>query len=50
MTPRQIAGTLYFVTRRRKHDLAEKLAIEALASRGDPKVVKKQLQDLQQDQ
>jgi hypothetical protein len=49
MTPRQIAGALYFVTRRRKRDLAEKLTIEALAARGEPREVKRQIEQLGKD-
>lgn len=44
-TPRQIAGFLYFVMERKKREAAQHLSIGALASRGDPKEVKKTLKD-----
>jgi hypothetical protein len=47
MTPREIAGSLYFAERRRKRLAAEQLALGALAARGDPRALKKQIEDLQ---
>jgi hypothetical protein len=49
MTPRQIAGSLYFVERRRRCEAAERLALDAIAARGEPRVLKKQIQDLTKD-
>jgi hypothetical protein len=49
MTPRQIAGALYFAGRRRKRDAAERLALDTLAARGEPREVKRQLDQLQRD-
>jgi hypothetical protein len=39
MTPREIAGFLFFARRRRRHEQADALAIAALGARGDPKDV-----------
>jgi hypothetical protein len=49
MTPRQIAGALYFARRRRQREAAEQLALGALATRGEPREVKRQLDQLQRD-
>ena len=50
MTPRQIAGSLYFARRRRrKREAAEQLALSTLATRGEPREVKRQLDQLQRD-
>jgi len=49
MTPRQIAGSLYFARRRRQRERAEQLALGALAARGEPREVKRQLDQLQRD-
>jgi hypothetical protein len=49
MTPREISASLYFAERRRKREAAEQLALGALAARGEPRVVKKQIEDLQRD-
>lgn len=48
MTPREIAGSLYFAERRRKRQAAEQLALNALAVRGEPRALKKQIEELQQ--
>lgn len=45
MTPKQIAGTLYFAARRKRFEKADTLAITAMGSRGDPKDLKKQHAD-----
>ena len=49
MTPRQIAGSLYFARRRRQREAAEQLALGALAARGEPREVKRQLDQLQRE-
>jgi hypothetical protein len=49
MTPRQIAGSLYFAERRRKREAAEQLVLHALAARGEPRMLKKRVEDLQRD-
>ena len=49
MTPRQIAGTLYFARRRRQREVAEHLALAALAARGEPREVKRQLDQLHRE-
>jgi hypothetical protein len=49
MTPREIAGALFFAERRRRLEAAERLALDALATRGDPRELKKQIADLQRD-
>jgi hypothetical protein len=49
MTPREIAASLYFAERRRKREAAEQLALLALAARGEPRVLKKRIEDLQRD-
>jgi hypothetical protein len=46
MTPRQIAGCLYFARRRRQREAAENLALAALAARGEPRELKRQLDQL----
>ena len=49
MTPHQIAGTLYFVERRKKREAAERLALDAIAARGEPRELKRQIERLQRD-
>jgi len=49
MTPREIAGSLYFAERRRKREAAERLSLNAFATRGEPRELKKQIEDLQRD-
>jgi hypothetical protein len=49
MTPRQIAGSLHFVHRRQQREAAERLALSTLATRGEPREVKRQLDQLQRD-
>jgi hypothetical protein len=49
MTPREIAGSLYFAERRKKRQAAERLALSALAARGEPRELKKQIADLRRD-
>ena len=49
MTPREIAASLYFAERRRKREAAEQLALQALAARGEPRALKKRMEDLQKD-
>ncbi|WP_164779074.1 hypothetical protein, partial [Mesorhizobium sp. M7A.F.Ca.CA.001.08.2.1] len=48
-TPRQIVGFIGFAARRRNHDAAATLALGALAARGDPKDLKKQIADLDRE-
>jgi hypothetical protein len=49
MTPRQIVGSLYFARRRKQREAAEQLALGALAARGEPREIKRQLDQLQRD-
>ena len=49
MTPRQIAGSLYFARRRRQREAAEQLALGTLAARGEPREVKRQFEQLQRE-
>jgi hypothetical protein len=49
MTPRQIAGSLYFARRRRQRNAADQLALGTFAARGEPREVKRQLDQLQRD-
>ena len=49
MTPRQIAGSLYFAGRRRRREAAEQLALSALAARGEPRELKRQLDQLHRE-
>jgi len=49
MTPRQIAGALYFAGRRRQRDAAENLALAALAARGEPRELKRQMEMLKRE-
>jgi hypothetical protein len=49
MTPREIAGALYFAERRRKRQAAERLALDAIAARGEPRELKRQIERLQKD-
>jgi hypothetical protein len=49
MTPLQIAGALYFARRRRQHEAAERLAMGALAARGEVREVKRQIEQMQRD-
>jgi len=49
MTPRQIAGSLYFAERRRRREAAERLALDAIAARGEPRELKRQIERLQKD-
>jgi hypothetical protein len=49
MTPREIAGSLHFVLRRRRREAAEQLAFAALAARGEPRELKRQIEHLQKE-
>jgi hypothetical protein len=49
MTPRQITGCLHFVQRRRRRGAAEKLMFDALAARGEPRELKRQIEQLNND-
>jgi hypothetical protein len=49
MTPREIAGCLHFVQRRRRREAAEQLAYAALAARGEPRELKRQIDQLHKD-
>ena len=49
MTPREIAGSLYFAERRRRREAAEQLALGALAARGEPQALKRQIEQLKKD-
>lgn len=48
-TPKQVQTFLYFAGLRKKQEAAEVLSLNTLASRGDPKQVKKVHQDLTRD-
>ena len=45
-TPRQISGYVLLIGKRHKNEAARDLSIYTLASRGDPKDVKKQFKEL----
>jgi hypothetical protein len=47
MSPRMIVGWLYFARRVEKRRLAQQLSIGAMAARGDPKDLKKQIRELE---
>jgi hypothetical protein len=49
MTPRQIESSLYFARRRRQREAAEQLSLGTLAARGEPREVKRQLEQLQRE-
>jgi hypothetical protein len=49
MTPREIAGSLYFADRRRRREAADHLVIGALGARGEPRELKRQLERLRKD-
>ena len=49
MTPREIAGSLYFAERRRRREAADQLVIEALGARAEPGELKRQLERLRKD-
>ncbi len=49
MIPREIVASLYFAERRRKREAAEQLALGALAARGEPRALKRQIKNLQRD-
>ena len=49
MTPREIAGALYFARRRRAREAAERLALGTRASRGEPRDVKQQIARLERE-
>jgi hypothetical protein len=49
MTPREIAGSLHFVQRRRRRETAAKLMFDALAARGEPRELKRQIEQLHKD-
>jgi hypothetical protein len=46
MTPREIAGSIHFVQLRRRREAAEQLAFGALAARGEPRELKRQIERL----
>lgn len=48
-TPKQVQTFLYFANLRKKQEAAEALSLSTLASRGDPKQIKKVHQDLMKD-
>jgi hypothetical protein len=49
MTLREIAGCLDFVQRRRRREAAEGLMFAALAARGEPRELKRQIERMQKD-
>lgn len=49
MTPRQIAASLFFAHRRRQREAAENLALGALAAHGEPRDVKRQIEQLNRE-
>lgn len=48
-TPRQIGGFLFLAGLRRKREAAAQLSIATAAARGEPRAVKKQIQDWTKD-
>lgn len=48
-TPRQIQGWIQFAFRRKLGERAEMMATMGMASRGDPKELKKQMRSLEQE-
>jgi hypothetical protein len=49
MTPRQLAGTLFFRTQAEPAGSSEQLALGALATRGEQREVKRKIDQLQRD-
>lgn len=49
MTPRRAAAWLYHVEVLRRHELADQVSLMAMASRGDPKELRKTVKDLSRD-
>jgi DNA-binding response OmpR family regulator len=49
LTPRQLIARLRLARRRRRHELAAALSLNALAARGEAKDLKRQLKKLQRD-
>lgn len=47
-TPRQLAAYLFIANRRRKRELSEQLAINALAAQGDGEALKRQMRELEE--
>ena len=45
-SPRQVAGFVALAALRRKGEMADRLAINTMAARGEPKAVKEQLKNL----
>lgn len=45
-TPRQVAGFLILMRKRRRHDAAELLHLNAMAARADPKQLKRMMKEL----
>lgn len=48
-TPREIAGWAHFISKGKKREYAENLSLGAMASRGDPKELKKIIKDAEKD-
>lgn len=49
MTPREISGSLHFAEIDAKRERAETLVTGAMASRGDPKDIKRQLKEAEKE-
>lgn len=49
MTPREIAGWMQYAAAKDKRDAAKRLSINAMAARGDHKVVKSKLKEWTQE-
>ena len=49
MTPREAAGWMHFLGRRKRRDRADLLALMAMAARGEWKGVKKRIQEMSKE-
>ncbi len=49
MTPREIAGALWFAEKDAQHEAGEQLALATSAARGEARAVKKQIKELTKD-
>lgn len=44
-TPRRIQASIFLATKRHRRRLSEDLSVGSMASRGDPRVVRRQIKD-----
>lgn len=49
MTPRRAAAWLYHAELHRRREMADKVSLMAMASRGDPRELRKTVKDLSKD-